>query len=339
MTMVGGIAALTLREQRQATNVDQSNRALQTAEAGVKFAAQRIASDNKFIKQNIDACGEENIPDEFKNIFADQQEQQITCVFVGNQLKSLEGLLEQDQATQVVIETPAGTTGLFMQYRWHSDTLDPQLASYSKDVFYPDDENYNAAAAPEITFIRWAKGSPTASETGFPIETSFFMPGQADKSNNGVTSGCNKAAASDAEKANYGDYRCVTNPSSNVGFNIVQAMRLSSNLINFNFAIRIKPRYADTHYQLRVFDQTGKELTMISDKAVIDITARSGDLYRRIRAEKPINPTVLQNLFDSVLFGYGDGANTADRDICKGLVVRENFDLAPAQNPSCNQYP
>lgn len=346
MVMVGGIAALTLREQRQATNVDQSNRALQTAEAGVKFAVQRVIADPAFIEENIDECGEDKIAAnpkaaEFLNIFPAQTGQQITCVFVGNKLKSLEGSLQKDQATQVLVETPASALGpYYFQLRWHSDTLDSQLANYSKDVFYPDDSNYNAAAAPEVTFVRWPKNSFSSSQEGLPIETVFFMPGQADKSGNNVMSGCNKGAASDAEKANYGEYRCVTNPSSNVGFNINQAIRLTSGTSSsFNFAIRIKPRYADTHYQLRIFDESGQELTMQSSNVMIDITARSGDLYRRIRAEKPITPTALENLFDSVLFGYGEGSDSASRDICKGLVVRSDFTLAPAQNPSCKQYP
>lgn len=344
MVMVGGIAALTLREQRQAINTDQSNRALQTAEAGVRFAVQRIASDPSFIQQNIEVCGEENIKNdskakEFANIFSSQAEQQVTCVFVGNQLKSYEGVLQKDQATQVIVKTPATQLGpYYLQLRWHSDTLDPILASYTKSVFYPGVDNYNAAAAPEITFVRWQKNSFSPSETGFPTETVFFMPGQDDKASpfNGVTSGCDKGSAG-ANAVNYGDYRCVTNPNSNVGFAIPNAIRVA-NASSFNYAIRIKPRYADTHFQLRVFDESRNELPMQSSKAVIDITARSGDLYRRIRAEKPIEPIALENVFDSVLFNYGEGGNSADARICKGLVVRENYQLAPVQTPSCRQY-
>jgi hypothetical protein len=77
-------------------------------------------------------------------------------------------------------------------------------------------------------------------------------------------------------------------------------------------------------------------MVLKSDKAQIDVTARTGDLYRRIKAEKVIAPTVLDNLFDSVLYA-GNGSNdSSSRDICKNLVVRENGTLAPASSaPLC----
>ena len=48
VVMVAGIAALTVREQQQASNTEQSNRALQTAEAGVKAAVQKLDSDSNY---------------------------------------------------------------------------------------------------------------------------------------------------------------------------------------------------------------------------------------------------------------------------------------------------
>lgn len=355
MTMAGGIVALTLREQRQATNTDQSNRAIQTAGSAVRLASQIITDNPDFIKKNIDICGEDKIKDtpiakEFNNIFSAQDNQQVTCLFVGNQLKSYEGSLQQDRATQVMVTdtihpdtgAPVAQKPYYMQLRWHSDTLDRQLADYTKSVFYPAVNDYDAAAAIEITFVRWPKAGLVTASSGLPTETVFLMPGQDDKSQptNSVTSGCDKGGAG-SSAGNYGDYRCVTNPNSSQGFEIGRAIRLTNadDAQNYDYAIRVKTRYTGTHFQLRIFSKDNQELVMQSSKAVIDATARSGNLYRRVRAEKIVIPSALEDVSDAVLFSNEGGATGASGAICKGLVVKENDKtLAPANTPSCKQY-
>ena len=86
------------------------------------------------------------------------------------------------------------------------------------------------------------------------------------------------------------------------------------------------------HFQFTAYDVNNNPIDMKSDKAQIDVTARSGNLYRRIRAEKTVSPSSLESVFDSVLYagnGANDQANTR-RDICKSMVVRSNNSLAPA---------
>lgn len=342
IAIVGGIAALTIREQRQATNVDQSNRALQTAEAGVKLASQKLTENSSY--QLGESCGEQ-VPPEYRDLFGAEQQQQVTCVSVATEFSELEGVIEKDQATQVIIQREPGQPGPgSMQLRWHSDTADPEvpeIASYSSpdNEFYPDDDGYSAAAAPEITFVRWPKGTITSSV--MDTETVFFMPGHEDKgknpdgSLNGVTSACENSEG--VKPQNAGAYRCVTNPAQEKGFNLNNALRLTSGSSgDFNYAIRIKPRYADTHFQLRVWDTAGNIMTLKGTNAIIDITARSGNLYRRIKAEKPIIPTALENMSDSVLFAGRGNDDLQNKNICKTLVVNDEGKLAPAQEqPNC----
>lgn len=343
IAIVGGIATLTIREQRQATNTDQSNRALQTAEAGVKLASQKLTQNINYTQGEV--CGDA-VPEEYKNLFPAGQQQQVTCISVTNEFSELEGVVEKDKATQIIIERQAGQLGPgSMQLRWHSDTADPvvpQIASYASpnNEFYPDDEGYSAAAAPEITFVRWTKG--TINTSNLPTETVFFMPGHEDLgknpdgSLNGVTSACEDANG--VKPANAGAYRCVTNPASATGFNLNSALRLSPALSSgsFNYAIRIKPRYADMHFQLRIWDTSGNLMTVKSTNAIIDVTARSGNLYRRIKAEKPIIPTALESISDSVLFAGRGVDDQQNKNVCKTIVVKDDGTLAPAQDqPNC----
>lgn len=342
IVVVSGIAALSLREQQQTRNTEFSNRALQTAEAGVKAAVQKLVDDPTYQKIGCDVEGsgyEDVVPNNDLN-------QEITCIEVKNTFKTFEGFNNMDRATQLTIDTSDSPGPKSMQLRWHSKTLDENknLAQYAlpgSGPFYPSVAQYDAnkyAASVELTFIYWAKGNfGSSAQTAPQIATVFFTPGQEDKakgfnglSNNEVNSKCENQ---EPNIPNLGEYRCVTNPNSIYGFDLSKAIRIADGTAqNYNFVVRIKPRYANMHFQFTAYDVNNNPIDMKSDKAQIDVTARSGNLYRRIRAEKTVSPSSLESVFDSVLYagnGANDQANTR-RDICKSMVVRSNNSLAPA---------
>lgn len=343
IVLVSGIAALSLREQQQVRNTEFSNRALQTAEAGVRVAVQKLSADPNYTKTGC-APG----PD-YENIIQDTSlNQEITCIEVNNSFSSYEGSVEHDKAKQLTIETPASVKGPnSLQLRWHSKTQDQdnglgQYALPNSGPFYPTIPQYDNgkyAASIEMTFIFWPRNSNfNGSDPTKQLQTAtiFFTPGQDDKSqpSNSVTSKCQNQAPN---IQNLGEYRCVTNPISSTGFDLSKAVRIPDGTAqNYNFMVRIKPRYKDTNFQFTAYDVDGRIINTKSNNAQIDVTARTGDLYRRIKAEKVIVPAVLESLFDSVLYA-GNGSNdSANRDICKNLVVRANGALAPTSSaPLC----
>lgn len=330
VAIIAGIAAFSIREQRQASNTEQSNRALQTAEAGVKDAVQQLSANPNINQPN---CTPVN------NIFPDQTNQQITCRTITTQFTSIEGALEKDSATQIQIIAPsAAEAANSMQLRWHSVALDQTLSQYFfNGQFYPPANNYNNAAAIELTFIYWPRTSAgpingqflddsSNHNSGLRTSTRFFMPGQADKANGFVNSGCSDQGTTNL--TNLGaDYRCVTNSNSAVGFNLQAALGLPNPANSYDYIVRIKSRYADTHFQARFFNTDNKEILVKSTKALIDVTARSSDLYRRVQAEKPIIPTSLENLFDAVLFAGRGSDDKTDKNICKNMVIDDQNQL------------
>lgn len=330
IVLVSGIAALSLREQQQTRNTEFSNRALQTAEAGVKVAVQKLSANPNYTKTGC-APG----PD-FENIIQDSSlNQEITCIEVKNSFDSYEGFAEGDKSSQLIIKAPAVNLGIKnVQLRWHSKTLDAVLPNYAmpnSGPFYPTSQNpaYQWASSVEMTFIYWPVG-PTISGDNIKIATVFFTPGNQDLAHTAISTKCEKQSGA----ANLGEYRCVTNPSSSEGFDLSSVLGVDST--NHDYVVRIKPRYTDTHFQFTAYDKNKKQMNIQSTKAQIDVTARSGDLYRRIKAEKVIAPTVLDSLFDSVLYAGAGSSDNTTRDICKNLVVRANGTLAPTTSaPLC----
>lgn len=338
IVLVSGIAALSLREQQQARNTEFSNRALQTAEAGVKAAVQKLSSNPNFTKEGC-APGVD-----FENVIPNNDlNQEITCIEIKNKFSAYEGFSEQDKATQLIIETPATDKGPnSIQLNWHSNTLDENLASYAygSNAFYPVVQGYNYAASIEMNFIFWPRNTNfNGSDLTKQMQTAtiFFTPGRPDQSqpSNGVDSMCQGQPGVTVS----GDYRCVTKSAvSNTGFDLSRALRIPTGTSqDYNMVVRIKPRYEKTHFQFIAYDADGKQIGIKSTRAQIDVTARTGDLYRRIKAEKVIVPTSLESLFDSVLYA-GNGSNdNSSRNICKNLVVRADGSLAPTTDaPICS---
>lgn len=331
IVLVSGIAALSLREQQQAKNTEFSNRALQTAEAGVKVAVQKLSSDPNYTKTGC-APG----PD-YENIIQDSSlNQEITCIEVKNSFNSYEAPAESDKSRQLTIKAPAANLGIkSVQLRWHSKTLDPPLANYATPAsgpFYPTSQNpaYQWASSVEMTFIYWPVGPSIVSGDNIKIATVFFTPGNQDLAHTTISTKCEKQSGA----TNLGEYRCATNPSSTEGFDLSSVLGVDST--NFDYVVRIKPRYADTHFQFTAYDKDKKPMILKSNVAQIDVTARTGDLYRRIKAEKVIAPTALDSLFDSVLYAGAGSSDNSTRDICKNLVVRANGTLAPTSSaPLC----
>lgn len=338
ITLVSGIAALSLREQQQTRNVEFSNKALRIAEAGVKVAAQRLATDPGYTKTSCEPGTD------YAGIMSDgDSSQAVTCVEVRSDFTAYEGFVERDKSSQLIIDTPPENKGPnSIELSWYHKTLDQELSEYAypNSSFYPTAQNplYKWAPSIEMNFVYWPKnnnlGTPGAS---MQTATIFFTPGRPDQSQNGVDTQCEGQSGVSMP----GQYRCMTKSApGKTGFDLSRALRMpgGTSSQDYNFMIRTKPRYKETHFQLVAYDVDGKPINVKSTSAQIDITARAGGTYRRIKAEKTIIPTVLDNLFDSVLY-VGNGSNDepgVTRDICKNLVVKADYTLAPTSNaPLC----
>jgi hypothetical protein len=347
--MVAGITAITVREQQKARNTEFSNRALQTAEAGIDAAAQKLAKNSSYSKTGCD-------PADYAGLVTTDANQQITCIEVKSLFSNFEGYLEKDRTSIFFLNSPlcdttsnpagdpnaacAKTSANSLLLRWNSsaDVSSNFSCTDNASCFYAASSGYNHAAAMEIGFVYWPKSNPAAMKNEANIGTVFVMPGSDDKgysaSNKGAGFVQSKCADQNPAAGLLGDYKCVaTNGSSANGFNIESLLGIAAGSINnYTVAIRVTPRYTNTHYQLAAYDANGQEVLLKSTKAQIDVTAKVGNLYRRVKAERVVLPTAVEGIFDSVLYtGKGSGDN-ASKDICKSFKVDTNGNVISSPN-------
>ena len=348
--MIAGISALSIREQQQASNTELSSKALQAAESGVKLALQKLNDDPSFSTRantcnKLEGLGISNCTNVGSN-------SEITCIEVKNVFTgSYEGKIERDKATQVFIggqacpkgQNPDGSCvgGVVIankgannfQFRWHSKTLDQTLADYTNIATYPVVEGYKSAASIEMTFIYWPRAG-NFTQDKFKSATVFFVPGKDDLGYSAA--GGRTAVKTDcaANSPKNGNYRCGI--GGDLGINLQNTLGLAEAGENYNFAIRIKPYYADTHFEATAFiDSSTNTVPIQSSKAQIDVTAKTNNLYRRVKAEKVIIPSAVENIFESTIYSASTGTLGSNAGICKTIVVLKDNTLAPNQ-PACN---
>jgi len=332
-TIIGGIAALTVREIRQASNTELSNRALQTAESGVKAMAQKLNTDPTYEKTNCDPTKESDkttSTSAFSGILSDSN-QQITCITSTSKFNgSYESFLDKDNATQVFLgeaytatAADASNTPVYLKVSWNNKNLDnPINTNYPiSDPLYPVSDGYNFPAAMEISLISWPNAGISGSNS--EVGTIFIMPGRYDA---GAALGLPGRPIAGQVKSTCNlttDYTCSTdNATGQKGFNISAALNKPTDG-TFKFALRIKPRYANTHFKIEAYNAGGTAVNIQSSKAQIDVTAKVGELYRRVKAEKLVLPSSVENVFDSVLFaGNNIKGDMANAGICKNLITK-----------------
>ena len=321
-TIIGGIAALTVREIRQASNTERSNRALQTAESGVKAMAQKLNTDPTYEKTTCD-------PSAVSGILTDSN-QQITCITSTSKFTgSYESFLDKDNATQVFLgeaytatAADASNTPVYLKVSWNNKNLDnPARTTYLPgDPLYPASAGYNFPAAMEISLISWPNAGISGSNS--EVGTIFLMPGRDDA---GAALGLTGKPTAGQVKSTCNlttDYTCSTvDATGQKGFNIFAALGKTQNT-STQFALRIKPRYANTHFKIEAYNTNGTAVNIQSSKAQIDVTAKVGELYRRVKAEKLILPSSVENVFDSVLFAGNNKGDPAGAGICKNLITK-----------------
>jgi len=327
IVMVGGIAALTVREQQQASNTELSNRALQTAEAGVKDAVAKLSTTPTYSTDTCDTTGDST----FSNISA--TDQTITCATVTSRFTSTyEGFLETDRTTQFTYAPAASSdTPYYLKLSWNAPSLGDTAANIAfGGSLYPatvtNNIAYANAAMVEMNIVYWPKGTAsTACTTGatatgacsFKNATLLFAPGNNTNTNNPVANTCGT-----------GTYSCTTtNDGTNGGFSIENAIKITMNIATFdpsqyNYAIRITPRYKGTHFAFAAYKNGGIDIAPTqSNKAQIDITAKVGNLYRRVKAEKIITPSAIETIGTSTLYAGRGSSDNVSYGICKTAVV------------------
>ncbi len=337
--IVGGLTSLSVRELRQASNTEQSNRALVAAESQVDVLANSVTANGVVPADNASSqCNAAQQKDVGDNL-------QITCATVEiGASEEIEGTLERDRSFRIDLSKAYKKTDTnkqpvpiaFGSIEWgnssYSNELLPTPTASSFDDYPPLKEpnsNWKYQAAPELTYVWWNPAgvvpiNAADGSFGLPIKKTMILPG-INGTGEQIGSICSNAAT---------EYTCKTTSSnSNPGYNIGATTGGAQ-----GFVLKLTARYNGMNFRMKFYDAGGNLLTVPLPYATIDVTARANNLYRRVVAQKTLNPSSAFSFLDgNVLF--------TPMNICKDLRVGQNHDFvtgadgkntASCENPPAN---
>ncbi|MCX6805809.1 MAG: hypothetical protein NT114_03925 [Patescibacteria group bacterium] len=339
IVMITGLTSLSIRQSRQASNTDLSNRALATAEASARDAALWIQANpgKQYPECNstVLTTGITNV-DSLKAYVptADlNNTTEIVCRTVTVSSPTPSGQIKKDESVQLFTYEPTGTGIDTMSFQWGKNSAVladgfpawPTLTDYNTS--YP-----NAPAVVELSLYYWQKGVNISPIDGIKVKTVLLLASPSTTGDgspgdviiaNGNTGRLSGSTCTDA--LNSAGYNCK------VGINLTSI--LGVNATGYNIVAKLKPRYKDTDYQASFCakgtttptsgDACNSAVAVRSSRALIDVTAKVGSLYRRIQAETEIGGS---SFFDDVLY--------SNSPIEKTLTYCGNF--TKIDEPTCD---
>ena len=354
--IIVGLSYSSINELRQASANDFSNRALLAAQASARDASVWMDNNPGKSYPNCNGDGASGLSlTEANNLISytldssTDNSTQIVCRTVATTNYPMNPrLLLKDQSDEVYLPQVLGTDALHgISLAWDTTPANSKLPANS--VAFPALLGWSttAPAALELTIIYWPVGTNAACSANNPIaDASYnqfcrmriqeviilpyatpkvYFPSGFNSPNpivTGSTDSCNLAKTNGyhciVKALNLGSLILGNNNNPNLG---------PTDIGPFSAIIKIKPRYKDTNYSICFWKNnsgdcgTGNNMTgelVASSTASIDVTAKVGNYYRRVRATRPVTGiSFSSSLIDDVLF-------SKNSKICKDMTVAKD---------------
>ncbi len=288
--IVVGMVTLLTRELRQAADADQSIRAYYAAEAGIEDGFLALKANPNYTSGG---CVNLNLPG---------NQLEYTCQRITNTTNNPEGPMQRDaDALQLDLSSRAVQHVLL---EWNQDN--EADVPFANPAGFPQGP-WNLPAAMELTIASYPNGPINLSS--LDIRTVVIKP----------CSGCGVAPANIYGGGGPYNASCAT------GSELQCRMYVSGFIPSLNYVFRLRARYNGGYYRMQFFScpygNNCSSMTIDDQFATIDVTARAGDVFRRVIQKVKIKSGVLTGL-DYVLY--------SDSDICKDFKVRDAVNRADA---------
>lgn len=312
---VSGIT-LMIGELRQANDFDQSTKAYFAAESGLEDAVaevrQALASGVPLDFGNPDDC---DIDAGNPNLSGDNAVA-YTCQLITTVQNQIEGSLSVEESTVLDF---SGLDFSLLELQWNQrGSTDPQWNTGSIPFLFPPGPVWSGRfpAVMEVTITSYPE-SGTFAAADITSNTLVLKPSSAGGSSS-VSS--NTAAAT-------GPTSVPCRRTSAPGFTDGQyacSIDITNFVSNRNYIIRLHARYSRANYAVEI--RTAAGVVDIPDSQLtIDVTARAGDIFRRVQARLPIDPQDVQpSPLNYALLG--------DEAICKVMEVSDVRNQANAED-------
>lgn len=334
VVMVVGLTALSIREQRQSGDTDQSNRAFAGAEAGIKDALSML---DKEPRTTINDCADSRASKPLDT----SGQYSITCMTITQSPGPIESQADKDESKSAYVfmsgqPAPDGGGGPTswadkLEFFWSRKASgDSAPAAALSGTMYPSFDGSSPwiqPAAVELTFVYWKVSNPS-NDTSIDVgsgsfdtnkslmtKTYLIMPSAAGTTKDDgspvhspkIKSSCSTTLTGPPSK---NEYYCKLMQGTNSYIDLQTVFGGTPR--DYRFVFKFKPRYSKTSYYAN-FTAGGTPVKVPATSAVIDVTAKSGNLYKRLRAERSLETRARGTVFDSAVF--------SGTDICKNLSV------------------
>jgi hypothetical protein len=312
---------IMVSETRQAQDADQSVRAYYAAEAGLEDALLKIKTD---LAAGV-PINEQNDCSGTGVDFGDGTA--YTCQLIEVLNNQLAAKLNTEEAAQ--IEPYDSSLGAGVHYNrvvisWHQPGQggDPGVVNnpYTPPSSYTSRPNWTWPAVLEVSML-WFNPTSIVPASSVNLHTLLLRPGTGVYGldyGNLLNETQIEGSCSVDNLTRTGGYNCQAILNLTPGPNSPGPARN-----NNNFIFRIRPRYTGASYKVTFHNGNGPARRVKDQFAVVDVTARAGDVFRRVQAHVPVTAAAASGL-DFVIF--------SDTDICKDFEVIGGL---ASGNPPC----
>jgi len=308
MITTAGMVSVTIKSLRQSTDGAQSTKAYYAAEGGLEEALLKIRNgdDPNACTGAVDAAT--------SNI-----DGAVTCTKVTTKNNELVGQIGPNQTVQLDLSSVSGLVNINVEWSRGGDLA--AIPNYTGPDAFLGQQNSSAtpkwsAEAPavvQVGIVEYPSAGPFSIDQVLFYESilapkssnnNFDMTAQSfidySFSNAGNLQNLNKAYIANCVQT--GEYQC--------------SMLVAGLKDDQKYVLRLKTRYNATDYRITARGAGNTPLTIPGAMYTIDVTARAGDVFRRVQTSFPVGGQVpkARNGLDYVLY--------SDTDICKSFQVR-----------------
>ena len=287
--IVTGLITLMASELRQSSDAEQSTRAYYAAQSGIENGVQKVigALPGHYISPVCPRTGSSKTSI-IQGIPVGWTCQSIS--YSGNP----EGTLNlPDQTTQIDLTGAPNFDKVTLQW-------DNTSGPFNMPAPLPTSSVWSGAAAVEMTFVDYSKkpySSAQVAQGDIKTQNVLAIPSHIADTEETVGTGLTSPDKGSCS-SNYATYHCII------------TLKVP-NSAKRNYIIRLRSRYQGTPYKLS-FTLRGEAVNVPDGTATIDVTAKAGDVFRRVIYKVPITNSAASGL-DYVLF--------SDNNICKNYTI------------------
>jgi len=309
---------LSITEHRQSVDEDLTTRAYYAAESGVEDAKRAITkyiADETTVNLEGDTCKPADVVT--NGVLSTLTDTEYTCQRIDLTPDAYENDLDAWETAQIPLHPANGAAYDEIKISWHrvGNDYDQNFNPHDKSSL-PDVPTWNGAKYPALLRVNLfstpkngaLKRSNIFDVTGFVNPHSGSGPppkfGTAVFDTKIVDGACDSSATE-------GQYACsitlTLTGGSNNNFD-------PSNRINY---LRIESIYRGTNLRVALVNSSsGSEVAIEDVQAIVDVTGRAGDVYRRVQARI--------SLLSQDPFPFPDFAIQTADDICKNFSITDD---------------